>query len=84
MTNIFNIQNDTVFIDKLVPLSLQGPITLPDKLEMSGSVHVTDSISTKLLEVNTLCVGKIINMTDDATSTSNTSWVVEKIGRAHV
>jgi hypothetical protein len=79
MTQILNIKDDKVIVEKLVVSSLEGPIVLPDQLQIGGSISlggnltVANTITADTIQVKNLITdnGPIYDIGNWATNTES-------------
>lgn len=74
MTQIFNIQNDKVVIDKLVLSTLEGPVALPNTLDINGCVNLNGDLTvSSTIIAQTIQVDNLITKHGVAAELGN--WV---------
>jgi len=74
MTQIFNIQNDKVVIDKLILSTLEGPVALPNTLDINGSINLNGDLTvSSTIIAQTIQVDNLITKHGVAAELGN--WV---------
>jgi hypothetical protein len=65
MTHIFNIQNDTVLIDKLAVSEINSNVSINGNTITHGSVNIYGDLQSRNITANTLRVKELISETTD-------------------
>lgn len=65
MANIFNIQNDTVLIDKLIVSEINSSITINGSTMAHGSIDIRGDLQARNITTGTLRVKELISETTD-------------------